>query len=366
MPAVLNRRDVIRSIMGSAATLALTPNALAQFGPDSGVITLRANENPYGPSPRALQAASKALHKGAYYPGKIRGMLLDVLAEKNNVTQENLVLSSGSNEALQAAMVAYGKKGKVILPELTYSDHLRYSERMGVPMARVPLKEDMSIDLDAMAAAVDDSVSMVYVCNPNNPTGMVLDGDKLRTFCRTVGKKAVVLVDEAYNELTDDPEYTSMIDLVREGENVLVMRTFSKIFGMAGLRVGYGMAHPIIANLVSGHVMAWANGVGMAAAHASYLDQDFIEFSRQKIVEGREMVNATFRKNGIEPLPSETNFVYADIGRDATEFQKRMEERNIQIRGTYQTFTNYSRVSMGKLEELEVFDRVFTEVYSAS
>lgn len=366
MAVIVSRRDLMRSIIGSAATLAVAPSAFAQFGPEPGVITLRANENPYGPSPRALQAAAKALHKGAYYPGTIRNMLLDVMAEKNDVTRENLILSSGSNEALQAAMVAYGKKGKVVLPELTYSDHLRYSERMGVEMMRVPLKKDMSIDLDAMAAAVDDSVSMVYVCNPNNPTGMALDGDELRAFCRTVGSKAVVLVDEAYNELTDDPDYTSMIDLVREGENVLVMRTFSKIFGMAGLRVGYGMAHPVIANMVSGHIMAWANGVGMAAAHASYLDQDFIDFSRQKITEGRAMVNATFRKNGIEPLPSQTNFIYADIGRDATEFQKMMEARNIQIRGTYQTFTNYSRVSMGKLEELEVFDRVFTEVYNAS
>ena len=359
-----NRRDLIRGIVGGAATLALTPTVLAQFGPAPGIITLRANENPYGPSPKAFRAASRALDKGAYYPGEIRGLLLEALSGKNDVSRDHMILSSGSNEGLQAAMVAYGKKGKVVLPELTYSDHLRYSARMGVEMVRVPLRQDMSIDLDAMAAAVDDSVSMVYVCNPNNPTGMTLDGGKLRDFCRSVSKKAVVLVDEAYNELTDKPEYTSMIDLVRAGENVLVMRTFSKIFGMAGLRVGYGIAHPDIAKLVSGHIMAWGNAVGMAAAHASYLDEEFIQFSRDKISAGRAMVNATFRKNGIEPLPSQTNFVYADIGRDATEFQKQMEERNIQIRGTYQTFTNYSRVSMGKLEELEVFDRVFTEVYN--
>jgi len=365
MAIQFNRRDLMRGMVGSAVALAIAPAAFAQFGPAPGIISLRANENPYGPSEKALQAAAEALHKGAYYPGAIRNMLLDSLVEKNGLARDNMILSSGSNEALQAAMVAYGKRGKVVLPELTYSDHLGYSDRMGVEMVRVPLNEDMSIDLDGMAAAVDETVSMVYVCNPNNPTGMTLDGDTLRAFCRKVGKKALVLVDEAYNELTDEPEYTSMLDLVREGENVLVMRTFSKIFGMAGLRVGYGMAHPDVAKLVSGHIMAWANGVGMAAAHASYTDEDFIQFSRKKILEGREMVNATFRKNGIEPLPSQTNFIYADIGRDATAFQQKMAERNIQIRGTYQTFTNYSRVSMGKLEELEVFDRVFTEVYNA-
>ena len=366
MPAPINRRDVMRGILTGAFALAAGPASLAQIGPPPGIISLRANENPYGPSPKALKAAAEALHKGAYYPGGIRNDLLGVIAEKNRLDLDNLMLSSGSNEGLQAAMVAYGKRGKVLLPELTYSDHLGYSQRMGVELVRVPLKADMSIDLAAMADAVDDSISMVYVCNPNNPTGMTLDGDDLRNFCLDVSKKAVVLIDEAYNELTDNPEYTSMVDLVRDGENILVMRTFSKIFGMAGLRVGYGMGHPDIARLAGGHVMAWANGVGMTAAHVSYLDDEFIAFSREKILEGRRMVNETFRRNGIEPLPSQTNFVYADIGRDATEFQKLMEARGIHIRGTYQDFTNYSRVSMGKLEDLEVFDRVFTEVYSNS
>jgi len=365
MSQQINRRQLLGGLVSGAVSLALAPSLFAQIGPPPGVITLRANENPYGPSPKALKAAAEALQKGAYYPGSIRRDLLSAIAEKNRLSMDNMVLSSGSNEALQAAMVAYGKRGKVLLPELTYSDHLGYSKRMGVDLVRVPLNDDMSIDLDGMAAAVDDSISLVYVCNPNNPTGMALDGDKLRDFCRTVSKKAVVLIDEAYNELTDDPEYTSMVDLVREGENVIVMRTFSKIFGMAGLRVGYGMGHPDIAKLVGGHVMAWANGVGMTAAYHSYLDEDFIAFSRAKIKEGRKMVVATFRKNGIEPLPSQTNFVYADIGRDATAFQKRMADRNIQIRGTYQDFTNYSRVSMGKLEDLEVFDRVFTEVFQS-
>lgn len=365
MPVQLSRRAIMRGMVSGAVTLALAPATFAQIGPPPGVITLRSNENPYGPSAKALKAAAGALQKGAYYPGAIRNDLLGVIADRNGLSMDNMILSSGSNEGLQAAMVAFGKKGKIVLPELTYSDHLGYSERMGVELVRVPLNDDMSIDLAAMEAAVDDSVSMVYVCNPNNPTGMALDGDTLRKFCRTVSKKAMVLVDEAYNELTHDPEYTSMVDLVRDGENVLVMRTFSKIFGMAGLRVGYGMAHPDTARLVGGHVMAWANGVGMTAAYHSYIDEEFIQFSRQKIIEGRAMVNETFRRNGIEPLPSETNFIYADIGRDANEFQKRMEARNIQIRGTYQTYNTYSRVSMGKLEDLEIFDKVFTEVFNS-
>jgi histidinol-phosphate aminotransferase len=236
---------------------------------------------------------------------------------------------------------------------------------MGVELVRVPLREDMSIDLEAIAAALDDSISLIYICNPNNPTGMTLDGGMLRDFCRLIGNRAVVLIDEAYIELTDKPEYTSVVDLVSEEQNVVVMRTFSKIFGMAGLRVGYGMARPDLAQVIAGHVMAWPNGVGLAAALASYADEEFINFSRAKIFEGREMVNETFRKNGIEPLPSQTNFVYADIGRNATEFRKLMVARNVLVRGSFEHYPNYLRISMGKLEDLEVFDRVFTELYQA-
>lgn len=363
MPSI-NRRRFVTSMVGGAVALSLTPAGFSQYGPIPGKILLRFNENPYGPSARGLQAAADAARDGAYYPMEITGNLLDAIAERNQLTRDNLVLSSGSNEALHAAMVAYGKRGKIVTAALTYTDHVAYSKRMGVEFMTVPLADDMSIDLDAMAAAVDDSVSLVYVCNPNNPTGLTLDGNKLRAFCRAVGKKAVVLVDEAYNEITDQPSYTSVVDLVREGENVFVMRTFSKIFGMAGYRVGYGMGHPDIASLVTDHVMAWPNGVGLATAYASYLDDEFITFSREKILEGRDMVNETFRRNGIEPLPSQTNFVYADIGRDSEAFAKKMAEKNVLIRDSVGGPSTYARVSMGRLEDIEVFERVFTEVYN--
>ena len=285
--------------------------------------------------------------------------------ERHNLDRDQVFLASGSNEGLQAAMMAFGKRGKVISPALTYSDHLLYAEKLGVAVQRIPLRDDMAIDLEAMARAVDDSVSLVYLCNPNNPTGMAIDGDELRSFCREVEGRVPILIDEAYNELTDKPVYTSMVDLVRGGANILITRTFSKIFGMAGLRVGYGMGHPDIVSVVKDNVMAWPNGVGLYAAYHSYLDEDFIAFSREKVIQGREMVNATFRRHGIEPLPSQTSFVYADIGRNADDFEAAMAARNVQIRGIYEGYDTYSRVSMGRLEELEVFDQVFTEVFSA-
>ena len=364
-PIKISRRRALQGILAGAAGLALPTTSFGQIEIPPGQIRLVFNENPYGPSPKALAEVAKILPLTAYYPDDIEGELIELFMERFRLDREQLFLASGSNEGLQAAMLAFGKQGKVLSPSLTYSDHLLYAENLGVEVKRIPLRADMAIDLEAMARAVDDSVSLVYLCNPNNPTGMAIDGDELRAFCREVSAKVPIMIDEAYNELTDKPDYTSMVDLVRGGANVLITRTFSKIFGMAGMRVGYGMGHPDIVKVVGDYVMAWPNGVGLYAAYHSYLDEDFIAFSRAKILQGREMVSATFRRHGITPLPSQTNFVYADIGRNADAFAAEMAGKNVIIRGIYEGFDTYSRVSMGRIEELEVFDRVFSEVYAS-
>ena len=362
---VVDRRQVLQGLLGGAAVLAFPRLALGQVEIPAGQIRLMFNENPYGPSSKALAEVAKILPMTAYYPGQIENDLMSLFIDRHNLDRDQVFLASGSNEGLQAAMMAFGKHGKVISPALTYSDHLLFAEKLGVDVQRIPLCDDMSIDLEAMARAVDDSVSLVYLCNPNNPTGIAIDGDELRSFCRELGGRVPLLIDEAYNELTDKPDYTSMVDLVRGGANILITRTFSKIFGMAGLRVGYGMGHPHIVSVVKDNVMAWPNGVGLYAAYHSYLDEDFIAFSRKKVLQGREMLNATFRQHGIEPLPSQTSFVYANIGRDADEFEAAMAARNVKIRGAYEGYDTFSRVSVGRLKELEIFGQVFGEVFNA-
>lgn len=361
-PLAMGRRRLLQRMFLGAAGIALSLESSGQIEIPPGQIRLIFNENPYGPSPKALAEVARILPTTAYYPDDIEGELIGLFMERLRLDREQIFLASGSNEGLQAAMLAFGKRGKVLSPDLTYSDHLLYAENLGVEVERVPLREDMAIDLEAIARAVDDSVSLVYLCNPNNPTGMAIDGDELRAFCREVGARVPIMIDEAYNELTDKPDYTSMMDLVRSGANILVTRTFSKIFGMAGLRVGYGMGHRDIVKLVRDHVMAWPNGVGLYAAYHSYLDEEFIAFSREKIVEGREMVNATFRRHGIDPLPSQTNFVYADIGRDADIFKEQLASHNVIVRGVFDQYRTYSRVSMGRIEDLKVFDRAVTEI----
>ncbi len=365
----LNRRRLLGGSLALLAGASARPLLAAdiRLQPEPGIARLSSNENPYGPSPKALAAAARAAERGAYYPGPIQQDLIRMIAERNALESDSVVISSGSNEALCAAMAAYGKEGKILAPELTYGPHLRYAEGVGVEIVRVPLAADMSIDMAAMKQrALAGDVSLVYFCNPNNPTGMITDGDALRAFCGEVGSRAVVLVDEAYNELTRRPDYSSMLDLVREGENVIIMRTFSKIYALAGLRIGYTMAPPSLAETVRRHVMAWPNVVAMAAAIASYEDEAFVDFSRQQIELGRQTICEVFERHDVPYLASEANFVYADIGRSATEFAERMLERKVLIRRAYPPYDNYSRVSTGKLADLETFARVFHEVYTGT
>ena len=363
---MIKRRHFL-SAFGTAALASSAIPAWSQYLIPEGQVRLVFNENPYGPSPKAIAEVQKILSLSAYYPDSpydypIRDDLFDAIAADNDLGHDNLFVSSGSNEGLQAALMAYGRAGSVLTPALTYNAHLGYAEALGVTVSRVPLRSDLQVDLDAMEAMVDESVAVVYLANPNNPTGLPIDAERLRAFCRAVGPKALVIVDEAYNELTDDPERDTMVDLVREGENILVTRTFSKIFGMAGMRVGYGMARPDIIENTFKHIMAWPNGVGLTAAYHSYIDRDFIEFSRDKVREGRAMVQKTLADVGLTPVPSQTNFVFVDAGRDAMTIRRAMAEEGVLINAGYEGYPNYLRISMGKLEDLETFDRVFKRV----
>jgi histidinol-phosphate aminotransferase len=367
--AGLGRRAFLRGLAGTVAGagLAGTLPAVARavtYGPPPGLVRLSANENPYGPSPKALEAIAAASREGAYYAGAVEDELRAMLAEANGVGEDSVVITTGSAEALCAATVAGARQGPVVAPQLTFSAHLRYAERLGAEIVRVPLTDAMDTDLDAMLAATGPGTGLVYLCNPNNPTGVAIDPAALRRFTRAASEHAPVLIDEAYNELMDDPAQASMVDLVRAGHPVVVTRTFSKLFGLAGLRVGYAIAPPELAATIGRHAMSWPNVAGLAAAIASYRDADFIAFSKARIAEGRRMIADTFERHGVPVLPSQANFVYADIGRDADAFQAAMRAKGVQIRGIYAPYDTWSRVSTGRLEDLETFARVFGEVYA--
>ena len=366
MTIKVSRRNLIGAAsIGSAAILSGTRLSAAAeptpastvstlFGPDRGVALLSRNENPYGPAASAIQAMADTASKGCYYADKGYFRLRDMIAERFSLDAEHVIVSSGSTEALCSAALAWGSEGTILCPELFWDTTVLYAEQKGAKIKRVPLGADMGIDLDAPAAGIDDDTSLVHSCNPNNPTGMVLDGDELRAFIRKVGPKVTVLVDEAYNELTDDPEYSSVAELVREGENLIVCRTFSKIYGMAGLRVGYALTSPEKAELIQSYLMSFGgNSAGLAAAIASYNDTAFTTSSKGHVTEAREMMLDAVGQCGLTALPSETNFIYVKVP-DADALQKALAEQQIMIRGSYgEQWDQWSRASTGKIEDVK-------------
>jgi histidinol-phosphate aminotransferase len=369
----VSRRLFLRGTFATASAVAagglisLSGSALAahhsapvvRYGPTAGIAKLNANENPYGPSPEAMKAIMQASAKGAYYAAEPYQVLVDMIAQKNGLSKTQVSLSSGSSGVLSYAAIAAAEKGKILGPDLFWDTTAKAPQKMGAPeIKRVAKTTDLSIDLDALYAAIEDDVAMVHVTNPNNPTGSLLDAGKLREFCIKASKKTLVLVDEAYNEVTDMPEKNSMVSLVREGHNVIVAKTFSKIYGLAGMRVGYMLASEENTNNINrfslgGYAM---NQAGLAAAIASYNDEAFLNMSKSKIVEGREMVLDAVKANGLTALPSSTNFVFVDLGRGNAEiFRQKMAEQNVLIRGIYQDYNNWSRVSMGLIPDVQKY-----------
>jgi len=266
-------------------------------------------------------------------------------------------MSAGSSPILSYAALAASDKGRILGPDLFWDTTSKAPQKQGAPeIVRIPNTAALDIDLDAMYAAIDDSIGMVHICNPNNPTGKVLDPAKLRDFCIKASKKTLVLVDEAYNEIIDEPPKHSMIPLVKAGHNVIVARTFSKIYGLAGLRVGYMIASEENTQWINNYGMAayTLNQAGLAAAIASYNDDAFITFSKEKIMQAKSMVMDAIKANGLSALPSSTNFIFVDLGKgDADIFQAEMAKKDVLIRGTYRTYTNWSRVSMGKIPDVQ-------------
>ncbi|MFL6720720.1 MAG: pyridoxal phosphate-dependent aminotransferase [Sphingomonas sp.] len=351
--------------LGNVQALAVQPKP-PLFGPAPGTAWLTYNENPYGPSPKALAAMADAASKGCYYADDATDRLRAMIAERFGLTPANVVIGNGSTEVLSAAALEWGRRGAIICPDLFFDEPLRVAERHDARLIRVPLRPDMNVDLDAMAAAAAaNKAAMVYLCNPNNPTAMLVDPDALRAFSAQLPAGTTLLVDEAYNELTDRPQANSMLDLVKSGHDVIVSRTFSKIYGLAGLRIGYALSTPANAQRISDNIMTIDLGTSaLAAAIASLNDQAFMTFSKNRILEGRSMILDAAQKAGVDVLPSQANFVFVRVP-DANAVKARMAERGIVIRGAYGKWTRWSRVSTGKIEDVRRYSAALPAVLRA-
>jgi len=361
MAVTMERRQWLKSTALAAAGLAVarkplsgTPGAAA--GNDE-LVFLDQNENPYGISGRTEKAIAEAIKLAHRYPGDETAELRDMIAKQEGVSKEQVVLGAGSTEIFSLALLLFGSDGKeVLLPEPTYSGFKSYVEKLKGKLNSVPVDDRYEMDLDGMARSYQAGTSLVYACNPNNPTGTIVDGTRLRSFCEEMAGKSFVFVDEAYHELVEDPRYSSMMDLVRKGANVMVARTFSKIHGLAGMRIGYGIGKPeVVAEFRRVQTnFAPISQVSLAAAKASYVDSDWISLSQKRNAEARTFLYRLLDRHGHKAiLGSQTNFVAYEVAKKPALVVEDFKKQGIQLRPFEFLGKNWIRISMGTVEEME-------------
>lgn len=327
--------------------------------------SLRANENPYGPAPQAVKAFQSAAFQGNRYSWGGLGDLVEKIALKEGVSPEQVLMGPGSSDLLEkTAMVFFQKGGNVISADPSYMSLIKVSKAVGGSWKSYKLLEDSQHDLDAMEAAVDDQTHLVYICNPNNPTGSITDAKKLRDFCSRVSEKVPVFIDEAYIELSKNGLQDSMVSLVAEGKNVMVARTFSKIHGMAGLRIGYVIGHKKLLERIQDITRGGMGITGptIAAAAVSMDEIDFLENCKTKIESAREYTLEYLKRKNLPYLPSETNFVIFEIPMDGDVFLEKIFAKKIAVRSFKFWDKNWCRVSMGTLEEMKLFTNAIDEI----
>jgi len=326
---------------------------------------LFANENPFGPSDKAKKAIEESLPTSYQYPFRLMPDLVQKIAVFEKVKQENILMASGSSPLLMAAALCYSKPGgNVISGDPSYADLPSKSERMGQKWIKVPLTADFKLDLDAMEKAIDGNTGLVYICNPNNPTATVLDTAKLKSFCERVSKKVPVFVDEAYIDYLDDPQGTTMIPLVNSGSNIIVARTFSKLYGFAGLRMGYVVTQPDTIQKLSLYTEASMSisAPTLAAALASYQDREYLDAALKKTNLSKNFLYDVLKKEGYTYVPSSANFVLFPIKMEGRQFTDEMMKRGVGVR--FWKFNNkeWCRVSIGRMDEMEAFAAAFKEL----
>ena len=364
----ISRRALIKLGGATAAGLALAGSgarlASAERANPDVLADLSGNENPYGPAPAVERALREAVDITNRYGYARQKELVTQIAEYEGVTVEHIVLGSGSTEVLNASTLAFtGPDRHVLTADQSYGAIPRYASGIGREVVTAPVDNELKVDLDALHERTTSNTGLVYVCNPNNPTGTVVESNRIRDFCMSVPAQTMVLVDEAYLEFTENFARDSLVDLVKKSHNVIVCRTFSKIHGLAGMRMGYSIARPEISRRINAHKMCMFMGpLGSVAASVSLKQTEFHGFCRAKAKEGRQLVFDLCDRLGLEYARGAGNFVFFDPGMPHEEFRGRMRAKGVDTARSFPPRKDWARVTMGTTEEMKVFAGVLPEV----
>jgi histidinol-phosphate aminotransferase len=365
----LSRRGFAKLLGAGAAYAALRPSlGIAESTPKpaetktSDVVRLSSNENPYGPSPAALKAMTAGFALAWKYPDETQEELVDTLAKLNQVSKEQILPGAGSGEILKVSVAAFtGPSKKLVLADPTFEASAAHAKMSGAEVVKVKLNSSYAHDLPKMLEP--PSAGLHYICNPNNPTASITPKSELRAYLAKVPRETIVLVDEAYHHFVESPDYESVIPLIKEYPNLMVARTFSKVYGMAGLRCGYCVAQPDKIELMRAQ-QSWDSVSIMAivAARASLGDNAQVENGRKNNSEVRKFVCDELDRMKFTYIPSHANFMMIDLRREVKPIIAAFKEKKVQVGRLFPPLPNHLRVTIGTKPQMERFLTVFKEL----
>lgn len=362
-----------RALAQNQASVSVSGSIAAAVVPtEKAPLLLNFNENSLGMSAQARQAVIDALPGAFRYPDAAREALIERLAAHYQLKTENITLGNGSSETIQAVVQAavaraqqQQKKVQLVVPDPTFNYAELYAKPLGAEIVKVPLNAQLAFDLDVMRQKVSgfNGHSIVYLCNPNNPTATITPAVSLEGWIKEAPADTLFIIDEAYAEFVSDPAFKSAVGLVSAGQkNVVVTRTFSKIYALAGLRIGYGIADAaLIAETENFVSLDNTNTAGAVAALASLDDKTFVEVSRKSADVSRAIVTKALDELELEYLPSQANFVFHKVKGEVKTYQDRMKQHHVMVGREFPPALGWSRLTLGTPAEMEAFVRVLKD-----
>ena len=334
-----------------------------------GMIRIDSNENPNGPGRHALEAISNAFSHANRYPVKEEDDALAMIAKVRGVSPTNVILGCGSGELLRAAVLAFTTPERALVaPEPTFEAPANFAKFMQHPVVAPPVDAKLRLDLDAIVSA-SRGAGLVYFCNPNNPTATVHGGDDVAAFVEAMNRASpdtVILVDEAYHEYVADKSYRTSIPIALANPRVVVTRTFSKVFGMAGLRAGYAIGQPDTLKLMSRWLLGSnVNQLALAAVTETVGDTAHVASEQRRNEEARAFTRSFFQNAGYTVHAADANFMMVDIRRDAHAFKLECVKHKVAIGRAFPSLANYARISVGTMPQMKKAVDVFRTVLAA-
>ncbi len=361
----LSRRGFSKLMGLSAAYAALGPRAFETVAssPGANVVRLSSNENPYGPSASALKAMTDGFTLAWRYPDEHAQVLADELARMHSVTVDEVLLGDGSGEVLKLCAAAFtGRDKKIVIANPTFEAIGRHAGVAGAEVVKIDLTPDYSHDLKKMLAAASGA-GLVYICNPNNPTASITPKNEMSDFLAKLSPTTMVLIDEAYHHYVESKDYESVIPLVKQYPNLIVTRTFSKIYGMAGLRCGYCVTQRANIGQLKTH-QTWdsVNIMALVAALASVKDPEQVARGRKLNAEVKKSVCAELDTLGYRYIPSHANFMMIELRREVRPIIDALRTRSVEVGRLFPALPTFMRVTIGTSSEMKQFLTAFREV----